>query len=1083
MSGLARKSLLAFVVLLCAVSGAPAHAARAAGGPTRAEAADHESSSALREREAWFWQQRAGRSGIPRGALVRAMHQARQLPRGGPARSATSTFAPASGGFAAPAAASPGFQWALVGPKPVTGSGDPSGPWSGRVAAIAPDPSDSQTVYLGAASGGVWKTTNAGGSWTPLTDNNIDSMAIGALAVQPGGTGVVLAGTGEANFSQDSYYGAGIWRSLNGGTDWVKATTDHDITGCTTSRIVFDPSDPSIVFAGIVNPGTYSGPGSGNGCLNPGLYMSTDGGLNWAQQTTSSVTDVAVDPADSTKWYMGVEGDGVYPFDDTGAVGTKLSIPAASIDRISIAIAPTDSSTMYVAMTSASAGTFNASGSGIFVTQTGPTGTWSLVSSTTYRNDTNGPFLFPWYALQLQVDRSAPGTLYVASGPALGKFTSFGASFSQPAGSAAHADFHALAYAGSRLWIGTDGGVYSTDDGFSTVVNRNSNLALTQFEPGDSASTGGVLSGGTQDNGSERSGTVLDWTRLPLGCDGGWGNISASDTTDVIITPQSGCAGYYVARVNTGTNSLSHADSGITTSEAGLFYSPLVADPTNPNILYYGRTHLWTSSNRGGSWTSYASSQTFGSSISSIGASASTSTVYVGTTAGHIWSTSNGAAGPWTDSTLPAYVTDIKVDPGNSAHAYATVSGFGHDHVYETTDTGAHWNAISTSLGIDAPANGIAVDWRSGKGQVYVATDVGTFVSNDDGANWADATPGMPRAIAMNVLVDTSMDRLVVFTHGRGVWAAALGTNPPDTSITSGPSDPSNATTVVFALGASPSAGASFQCKLDDQAFEACSSNPSYSGLAPGQHTFQARAISSGGSDQTPAIAQWTIDVTAPDTSITSTPPASTTDTSAPFTFQSTETGSTFRCSLDGASFAACAASPTFTVAPGSHQIAVAAVDPAGNIDPTPATYSWVVIATATPPPQTSPAPSSPAAGTSTSGASAPAAGNTTTATTSAVTCALAKLKSLSAKKLAGGVKVGVTCTTAATAQLVLTLGKKVIASGSGPIGSSGAVKLRGSKKQLAKARKARGKLQLTAVFSAPGATAQRVTMKLTLKP
>jgi hypothetical protein len=792
---------------------------------------------------------------------------------------------------------------------------------------------------------------------------------------------------------------------------------------------------------------------------------------------TSSVTDVVVDPADSSKWYMGVEGDGVYPFADTGVVGTKLSIPASGIDRISLAISPTDSSVMYAAFTSSSTFTFNAAGAGIFVTTTGPTGTWSAFTTATgYKNDTNGLFVFPWYALQLQVDATQSSTLYVASGPGLGKFTNSGASLTNPTGNRAHADFHALAYAGSRLWMGTDGGVYSTDDAFTTVQNRNSNLALTQFEPGASASTGGVLSGGTQDNGSNHTGTLLDWTQLPLGCDGGWGDVSATAPTDFIFTPQSGCAGYFVARSQSG--GLAHADSGINGNETGLFYAPIVAAPTDPNVLYYGRTHLWSTTNRGGSWTSYGT-QTFGSSISSIGASTSANTVYVGTKGGHIFSSgSNGSAGPWTDVAMPAYVTDIVVDPNDVTHAYASVSGFGHDHVYETTNSGTNWNSISSTMDVDAPANGIAVDWRSGKGQVYVATDVGTFVSDDDGATWADATPGMPRVIAMDVLVDTSMDRLVVFTHGRGVWAAALGTNPPDTSIAGGPS-PLNSTSVSFSLSANPSSGATFQCKLDDQAFETCSSNPSYTGLSLGvQHTFQARAISSTGSDQTPAIAQWTIDTTPPDTSITSKPAASTADTTAQFEFASTESGSTFGCSLDGAAVQPCGAAQSFSVALGDHEIVVAATDHAGNTDPTPASYAWQVSSA---PAATTPTTTTTTT-TTTSSTPQPSTGTGTgppPPTAASVSCAIAKLKSLSARKLRKGVKVTIRCKSPAKAQLVVKLGKKVIATGRGPISAAGAVKLRGSKKALASAR--RGKLRLTAVFSAPGATTQRVTLKLKL--
>jgi hypothetical protein len=1078
-------ALLAALLLGLALVPASVPARSRAAAQSGRRGADDENSGELRERAEAFFEQRAGKHGIPKGARARALAQAGQLPRGGPSRpGAGSSFSSPANPFTAPPAASPGYQWALVGPKPITGSGA-SSPWSGRVAGIAVDPSDANTIYIAAASGGVWKTTNGGSAtptWTPLTDDSLDSMAIGAVAVQPGGSGVVLAGTGEANFSGDSYYGTGIWRSPNGGSTWTKADVSDgvnaiDLTGCTTSKIVFDPAQPGTVFAGVVNPGTFAGPGSGAGCSNPGLYRSSDGGSTWTLERAGSVTDVVVDPSDATKWYLGAEGDGVYPFDDTGAIGTKLAIPASGVDRIGLAIAPTDHNTLYAAFTSASTFTFNAAGAGIWYTTdaTDPSPTWTaFTTATNYRSDSgSAAFVFPWYALDLKVDRTTSSTLYVASGPDLGRFTNFGASFSRPAGSAVHADFHSLAYAGSRLWIGTDGGVYSTDDGFATAaVNRNGNLALTQFNSGASVSTGGVLSGGTQDNGSLHTGTVLDWAQLPLTCDGGWGDVSASDPADFIFTPQSGCASHYVMRDNHGT--LSQAQSGINTSESGLFYAPVVSDPTSPSNLYYGRTHLWTSADRGASWTAYGSAQTYGATISAIGATNDANTVYVGTRAGHIWSTSSGSAGPWTDSTLPAYVTSIQANPTNAAIAYATVSGFGHLHVYKTTNSGGTWTAIDTTLGVDAPANDVAVDWRANHGQVYVATDVGTFVSADGGATWANATPGMPQDIAMDVLVDTSMDRLVVFTHGRGVWAAALGTNPPDTAIAGGPADSTNSTSASFTLSGLPAAGAAFQCKLDDQAFETCSATPQLTGLSEGQHTFQARAISSTGSDQTPAIRQWTVDLTPPDTGITSQPPATTTATAASFGFSSTEPSSTFRCSLDAAAPQSCSQSPTFDVTVGDHQLAVAAVDPAGNADPTPATYAWHVDAPAVAPPPTTPTTTTPTTTTTTTTPTT----TTTTGGGGPIVCKLPKLKALSAKKLVKGVKVAISCAAPATVKLTLKLGKKILARGAGSV--PGGVRLRGTRSALRKAVKR--KLVLVAAFSATGASPTTASVHLTLK-
>jgi hypothetical protein len=1059
------------------------------GAHERAHGEEGEEHDSLRERYEFFHKQRAFPNGIPRGARARALRQERRLAPAGPAPAAGGSLENPSAPFSAlPTAA---FDWALIGPRPIADlrDEDVSDPWSGRVNAIAPDPDDPSTVYLGAASGGVWKTVNNGASWRPLTDD-LDSLAVGALAVQPGSTGVVILGTGEPNFSLDSYYGAGIFVSTNGGTDWAKATTNVSADGCHFTDIIFDPADPTNVLASALNQG------DGPGCANPGIYRSTDSGQNWTKVFSGDVSDLDVDPTHPTKWYAARYGDGIYHMDNAGAMGTKLPISASSIARIAMAISPSDPNRMYAAFTSSGAGTFEAAGSGIFTTSTGPDGTWSEIGASTTNpcfvapGDpalpyySSGIFAFPWYALKLLVDPDNPQTLWVGSGPFVVRFTGGGSAMDFPTFNGfcqdrAHADYHALEFAGDRLWIGNDGGVYSTDDKFGTIGNRNANLTLTQFDPGGTVGSGGVAVGGTQDNGTLRTGTVLDWQRVQ-GCDGGWSAVNPNNGSDIVVTTQSNCGGRFILRTtNGGATAPSLAQTGITTSEGGLFYAPLVQSPTDPNRLWYGRTHLWTTSNRAGSWSAYSSTQTFGAQISSIGAASDTNTVYVGTTNGHIWSTSAGSGGPWTDVNIGRYVTAITVDPTDSTIAYATVSGFGADHVYKTSNSGTTWTPILATATLDSPANGIAVDWRPGKGQIYVATDIGVVESPDDGTTWLDATPGMPTAVAQNVAVDTSMDRIVVFTHGRGVWAAALGTNPPDTSISGGPANDVSGPTASFVLSAEPPAGATFQCKMDDEPFETCSANPQYTGLDDGPHTFQARAVSAGGSDQSPAFDDFTVDTTAPDTFIDSAPADGNTG-QASFTFSSDDPGATFECALDGGGFSACAQSTSLAVTVGTHELAVRARDEAGNVDDSPATAGWNQAPTPASPPPPSPTTTPPPSQTGPTTTPPP-----TGAQSSVIGGRLGAVKSLSLKALTKGLNLSVTCGRGCTVGLTLANGKKILLRGKATLAAagSGKVKLKASKKTAAALKKLIGKkLTLTASFTGAGATPEKRTTKLKLK-
>jgi hypothetical protein len=171
-----------------------------------------------------------------------------------------------------------------------------------------------------------------------------------------------------------------------------------------------------------------------------------------------------------------------------------------------------------------------------------------------------------------------------------------------------------------------------------------------------------------------------------------------------------------------------------------------------------------------------------------------------------------------------------------------------------------------------------------------------------------------------------------------------VDTTAPGTTVDSGPGDPTNATGASFAFSSSE-AGSSFECSMDGSPFVTCSSPAVYSSLSEGSHTFDVKATDSvGNTDATPASFAWTVDTSAPDTTIDSGPADPTTDTDATFAFSSSEAGSTFECSLDGSPFVSCSSPEVLTaLAPGSHTFEVRATDPAGNTDQSPASHAWTI--------------------------------------------------------------------------------------------------------------------------------------------
>ncbi|HEX6907687.1 MAG TPA: hypothetical protein VF154_13815 [Terriglobales bacterium] len=418
--------------------------------------------------------------------------------------------------------------WAPLGPAPLLSNASGSlgeqdyGPVTGRVTAVAVDPGDptGNTLYIGGAYGGVWKSTNAAAedpaavAWTPLTDREA-TLSTGALAVQPNNSQVILVGTGEANLALDSYYGLGILRSRDGGAHWsLISGTDSNQTlfaGLGFSRIVFSSDQPSLVAAGASNFTFY--PGSANS--GQGLYYSTDSGVNWhsavvkdgtVTTTPSSITDVAYNSA-ARKFFAAVAWHGIYSSSDGanwtrlasqpgGSVLSTAACPAGGastcpILRGEIAVRP-GKNEMYVWYISGDLSAAEFADQGIWKS-TDAGATWTAISTSGIENcgdfDGCGAAQQGWYSLELAaVPNGASATDLYAGATNIYRCTISGgnpacsaAPFINlthvygcvPAGSLSHVhpNQHAIAFqiannGKSVIYFGNDGGVYRALDGY-----------------------------------------------------------------------------------------------------------------------------------------------------------------------------------------------------------------------------------------------------------------------------------------------------------------------------------------------------------------------------------------------------------------------------------------------------------------------------------------------------------------------------------------------------------------------------------------------------------------------------------------
>jgi photosystem II stability/assembly factor-like uncharacterized protein len=715
------------------------------------------------------------------------------------------------------------LSWTSLGPAPIL-NGQTAGqqPVSGRIAAIAADPRDAATIYLAAAGGGVWKTTDAGNSWTPLTDDQA-TLFMGAIALAPSNPDVIYAGTGEATNSALSFTGHGVLKSTDAGQSWTLLGTDV-FDRRTISQIVVAPDDPDTVYVAVGGAGVHGLAG------NTGIWRSTDGGATWtdttaAISTTASFTDVEIDPTNSQTLYAAVgsfrgsSANGVYKSTDGGttwAIAGNFPV-RASDGRMTIAVAPSDPQTLFVSVSGSGQG---GSAFGHLVEMLKSTDGGSTWTDLTNLPDLGGN---GWYGLPLAVDPSDVNTLYAsAGGNEIVESNNGGATWFSLVvgadGNGPHPDHHAFAFdANGHLLDGNDGGIWRLDNPQFTQehwTDLNTNLQLTQYigiavDPADPT----IAYGGSQDNGTSKFTGSAAWTLVALG-DGGFVRIDPTHPSTVyheffnIDLERSDDGGLTWVQKTTGIN---HSDPSNT-------YIPYVMDPGNSQRLVLGTNRVYETTNRGDLWRPISQPSQGGwntsANVDSLAIAASDANTIYASAGGHLFVTFDDGV-TWQQRDVPGvtdHFQDIQIDPADRLTAFAVRDRFGGGHVFMTTDGGQTWTDISGNLP-DLPAYTLARDPST---QVlYVGMDDGVYVSTDQGGDWSRLGTGLPHAQVKELELLPGLHLLAAGTHGRGVWelSTEVQTAPPTVDsvvINDGSAQRSMVTslTVTFSTVVSLDAGA-----------------------------------------------------------------------------------------------------------------------------------------------------------------------------------------------------------------------------------------------------------------------------------
>lgn len=692
------------------------------------------------DRERAFFEPRAFPFGkIPEGALTKAREEQRK-------------FYTSKKSGAQLLAQQP--QWRQVGPFDV----------GGRTRSIVHHPTKDGLVYIGAANGGVWKTTNSGGKWEPIMDFE-NSISMGCVAIDTKNPDVLYAATGELSSGHYGYSGAGVFKSTDGGATW-KLTGLANVGGF--SKIYVHPLNSNLIYAG----GVYS---------NSGFYKSTDGGVTWTRTLNlGSVSDISINPKDPNDVIVAVSGVGIYRSSDGGETwGDKKDITYDGVGRISVQMAPSDPKIVY-ALVDRAVPNSTAAGAIIRSTDNGETWTEVYTDADIFGSNSQGS-----YDNFIAIHPTNP-KIVLAGGVNLFRTDDSGANWTLVAGygTNTHPDMHCACFSPinpNTVYMGCDGGMNVSDDAGETWYTINNGLAVTQFH-GNFAmdqTKPKVLYGGTQDNGT-MSNSATRWGEI-AGGDGGFTAIDAKNPNIVYAETQEASV---MVKVDVKNGTASQIGTSIT-NDPGLWASVLVVDP-GTNTLFSGRSTLYASYNQGAKWDKV--SPRLKSRISMVAASqANPDIIYIGSERGELLVTNQGGgqeADAWmtvnTNGLPTRYVSDIEPSANDENTCYVTLSGFSSAHVFKTTDLGKTWKDIGKNLP-DVPTNCLAIHPDDEK-IIFVGTDIGVYGTYNGGESWFPLGTGFPSTSVMDLQFYTGTPAvpntvtLRASTHGRALWEVDVPT-------------------------------------------------------------------------------------------------------------------------------------------------------------------------------------------------------------------------------------------------------------------------------------------------------------------
>ncbi len=637
-----------------------------------------------------------------------------------------------------------GISWVSLGPTP--GEYFNYGKISSRIVTGTYNPKNHDIIYIGPAYGGVWKSTDGGVNWVPLTDDQ-PSMAMGAIVLDPDNPQIVYAGTGEATYSGSSYSGLGLLKSTDGGSSWTQITSGLPVHSY-FSRLVIRPNHNNELLAAM----GYNG-----------LYKSTNSGISWNVALTGRCDEVRYSPTGDTVFVAGA-GTGFKRSIDGGATFSTFSTGLALGERNHFDYCFNNPAYMYAAAYSSSSfKVFKSTDYGV---------TFSQVSTTT---DFEGGQ--SWYDMYCRVNPVNPDYAYVGTIDVF-RTTNGGSTFvnitNAYSNGVVHPDQHYLFFDpndANTFFACNDGGIYKSTNNGNSFTNMNQNLTLTQFyRITTSPFLASRILGGTQDNGTQQTYSSLSWSAA-FGGDGGEVAFNPYDQNYIIGETQNG------GLVRTGNNGSNWTNgmNGINQSENVVWVAPIIHHPTISGTYYVARQKVYKSTNNGINWSAISGNINGTGAISELAISKSNPNVMLAASGSNVFRSTDGGV-TWVNISngLPnKTVSSIYIHPNDESLFVVSYYGLGGSKIYESNTSGNSWRSINGDLP-DTPVNDVFIytEDNTHPKTLFVATDIGVFLTQDDGINWIELADGIPNTLVMHLDYSPQTHTLRAGTHGRGVYEA-----------------------------------------------------------------------------------------------------------------------------------------------------------------------------------------------------------------------------------------------------------------------------------------------------------------------